>query len=90
MAKAKKITQKEFWQIIEEATGTTREVFEYGGLLNSLSILLDSSSRESLYKADETEDEERKQICRDFAEVQSRRARRIFEALKERGYYDDI
>lgn len=76
MAKAKAMTNKEFWGILEEA-GYGKDFWGYEGLLNIISIH-DSMQAEKC----------REDGCNAAAGASQRRADVIFDALVARGYYN--
>lgn len=85
----RKMTQKEFIEAIYEVTDRNRKISDYEDLLNAFAVLLHESSDNAQKEADESEDEKRRKIYTDFANTQRKRAVKVFNILKERGYYNE-
>lgn len=82
----KKMTKKEFFEVLENAHCLCMDDFE--GVLNRLSMLLYTEAEEDKRKAKEAEDEETKDLYRRTCEHRKQEARGIFKQLEARGYYE--
>ena len=81
---SKKVTQKDFKEIMTLG-GFDFDAFEYGGILNTFSILLEEAAK--LYAIEYTISGH--ELDKEMSEIRHRQSHRIYEALTELGYYED-
>ena len=85
---AKKMTKKEFFEVLDNAHCVGMDDFE--GILNCLVRFLYAEANDDEQRAKNAKDEETKALYTRCSSYRNQEAHDIFEALDKRGYYDSV